>query len=374
MATSWPSVIPIASTQPSGSVEQISAIQSARASMLLAYAEGAYLTAIGQNYGVPRAPQLTSSGDDLYRRIIPVLAWSPKMIKRTTYVLLETLFGSQQSLITAGVRPWRIFEVSVNEIVFEIPANLMATSNENASYLHGWVGYAFNVTGSTANSFTTPGDVRTAAANSLIGAAVFRLYLSGAWTTNTATGITYDATTDTTTVTFASPVIPSGGCPFFVDVTGNGTTTSYRGDYLAPSAYISAFTTAPGVGTTSTISVLGDATKELVANGSVHLSFGASTADVILSVDPTYDPTTNLSTLTITTTISLGLSGLLFRAQEAADGTSPATAPHNDRVYLAGNGLYEVFQYYYDLLVRAAGIIVRLEVVSDYTHTHRSVP
>lgn len=51
----------------------------------------------------------------------------------------------------------------------------------------------------------------------------------------------------------------------------------------------------------------------------------------------------------------------------AADAThqadTPTTPPHRDRVYLSGDGRLEVFKFYMDLLVRAAGIVVRYEKV-----------
>ncbi len=369
----WPTVIPIAPKRPAGSIETSSAIQDARSSMLLPFASGSFLTVIGQNYGVPRAPQLSVTDDALYRAIIPVLAWSAKTIKRTTYALLGTIFGTQAALIAANQRPWRVYEVTANEIVFEIPANLIVTTNANASYLHGWSGYALNASGSASTTFTTPGDVRTAQAPTIAGSAICWLYLSGAWSQNTPTTVTYSATTDLTTFTFGSAIVPSGGCPFFIDVVGDGTTTSFRGDYIAASEFVSPFVQDPADPTT-TIRLIGDQTIALVSGFVVSLIYNAAPHAFTLSADPTYDATSNRTLVTLTAAVPALINGVLLHPQEVADGVSPPTAPHNDRVYLSGFGVYDVFKYYYDLLVRAAGIVVRLEIVADYTHTHRSIP
>jgi len=47
--------------------------------------------------------------------------------------------------------------------------------------------------------------------------------------------------------------------------------------------------------------------------------------------------------------------------EEVAD--TATTPPHNDRIYLTGTGLYQVVQFYLDLLVRTAGIAVRLVIL-----------
>jgi hypothetical protein len=77
----------------------------------------------------------------------------------------------------------------------------------------------------------------------------------------------------------------------------------------------------------------------------------------------TYDPTTNVTAVVVTTTDVPGgqVRQAFVAAQEVAD--TPTTPPHSDRVYLTGTGLYQVVQFYLDLLVRAAGIVVRLEIV-----------
>lgn len=48
-------------------------------------------------------------------------------------------------------------------------------------------------------------------------------------------------------------------------------------------------------------------------------------------------------------------------AQEAAD--TATTPSHSDRVYLTGTGIYQIVQFYLDLLVRASGVVVRLQIV-----------
>lgn len=395
----WPLVIPIAPKMQSGSVEQSSAIQDARSSMLLKSAIGNYLTVVGQNYGVPRAPQMNPGDDTLYRKIIPVLAWSPKMIKRTTYALLEAIFGSQASIIEAGNRPWRMFETpklvygdinnpinqeqvinAANEVVFEIPAGLIATTNENASYLHGGWGFATNATGSPAASFVYQGNLNDIIDDPLIGYSIWINDPSGSttWAEYTIQSSTYDSSTNTTTVVIdEGAVIPSGGCRFFIDVPGNNF-VSYRGDYIAPSAVAVSFSTAAGGGTTTTLNGVGDLTRELQDDMTISLTYTTDPLHQIYTTDidgtPTYDPATNVTTIVVTDPFPNGIQGTIFRDEEAADGTSPLTAPHDDRVYLSAFGLYDVFKYYYDLLVRAAGVVVRLEIVADYTHTHKVIP
>lgn len=369
----WPIVIPIAPKRQSGSIETSSAIQDVRASLLTPFAIGSYLTTIGQNYGVPRAPQLNINDDTLYRSIIPVLAWSAKTIKRTTYTLLNTIFGTQAAIAATGHRPWRVYEVSPNEIVFEIPVFLIATTNENASYLHGWSGYALNATGSSQATCTAVGDVRTASALTIAGSAVFWIYTSGVWSVNTPSSVTYSAVTNLTTITLPSAVIPSGGCPFFVDIAGDNATHSFRGDYLASGSFSAPFFNNIGDPATE-LFVSGDITQALNIGSQVALLFNGVSHSAILALSPVYNTVTNLTFVTITVGITTGVSGILVHPLDVADGTLPPTAPHNDRVYLAGFGLYDVFKFYYDLLVRAAGIVVRLELVTDYTHVHRSIP
>lgn len=373
----WPVVIPIAPKQQSGSVETSSAVQDARSSMLLSTAIGDFLTAVGQNYGVPRAPQLNPNDDTIYRAVIPTLAWSAKTIKRTTYALLTAIFGSQATIQTAGNRAWQIYEVNANEVVFEIPTGLMASSNENASYLHGWYGYALNSGTSASNTFTTQGNVTTASATSLVGNAIYFNTSSGVWTADTISSISYSAVTGLTTIQSGSANTPSGGCRFFIDIAGDNT-QSYRGDYVAPGYFIGAFASVTGSGTTNTINVVGDQTQRMgqTSGYSFQINYQPDPTDGVYTVTttsaPSYSATTNTTTVNITPAIPKSVTGIIQRQEEVADTST--TPPHNDRVYLGGYGLYDVFLFYYNLLQRAAGIVVRLEIVSSYTFTHRHIP
>lgn len=71
----------------------------------------------------------------------------------------------------------------------------------------------------------------------------------------------------------------------------------------------------------------------------------------------------NVTRVTLTTTdVPGGQTNQPFLvAQELAD--TATTPPHSDRVYLTGTGLYQIVQFYLDLLVRAAGVVVRLVIV-----------
>lgn len=48
-------------------------------------------------------------------------------------------------------------------------------------------------------------------------------------------------------------------------------------------------------------------------------------------------------------------------AAEGADGTSPDTLDHDRRVYLYGQGLLDIFEFYMNTFVRAAGVVLRVE-------------
>jgi hypothetical protein len=50
-------------------------------------------------------------------------------------------------------------------------------------------------------------------------------------------------------------------------------------------------------------------------------------------------------------------------ASEAADELAPATVEHDRRVYLYGKGLLDIFEFYVDAFVRAAGVALRVEEI-----------
>lgn len=343
---------------PPGSQTQrtSSAIQDAKASLLVDTAEGNYLSIIGQNYGVPRPRQSVS--DDLYRRLVQVLAWQPKAILFTVYKLLEAVFGSQATIIAGGDRPWRVYEVNANEIIIELPVALISANQETASYLHGWSGYAHVPSGPT-NTFTTPGDITSAAGVTLVGMDLHVL-ISGTWTTYQVTSASYNSETDTSTVVVNAATLPAGGGLFYLEVPGDDI-ASYRGDYLATGGAVSTYSTTAGPNT-NTIQVLGDVTSHVSVGHDVVLSYSGGLHTYVVS-SISYNVSTNLTTVVMTTsTIPGGLSGEAFLKElEKADTAS--TPDHDDRVYLTGLGAYEIVGYYMDLLVRAAGIVVRIEQI-----------
>lgn len=102
------------------------ALKQVKDSIMLDTATGRDLTRLGQNYGVPR-PRYNSASDDLFRTLIGILAWKPKMILSLIYELLETFFGT-----TAG---WKVFEIRPNEIIIEMHNDLYAGTLRSATYL-----------------------------------------------------------------------------------------------------------------------------------------------------------------------------------------------------------------------------------------------
>lgn len=353
----WPlTVTPVTPT-----THTISAVNQARRDMMLLTSENDALTVIGQNYGVPRPPLL--SNDDIYRRCVQVLAWQPKTILFTTHALLEAIFGSQSQIVADGKRPWRVYEVNANEIVIEMPQDLISFSNEEASYLHGWDGYAYNNSGVASATFTTEGDVRTVMSSNLVGHSLLA-YIGNTWNTYQITAVTYTSTTNTTSITLNAAVIPQGGTLFHVLPAGDNT-ASYRGDYVAPSGHVATFHTNPGVGTTNTIYLWGDYQSELALDMTITLLYNGTPHAAVITSSPNYvgqvgPGVGDYTSFDVDIAVPEGLTaGVLLRSLEVADTSS--TTGHEDRVYLTGDGLYEVFIYYFNLLVRAAGIVVRME-------------
>lgn len=97
---------------------------------------GIYLSQLGHNVGVPRPPAAPYD-DEMYRKIVMLLGYLPKTTMFPFYMLMEIVFGSQESLRANNVRPWRIYVVNPSEVIIEVPGDLFGTSNDNASYLHG---------------------------------------------------------------------------------------------------------------------------------------------------------------------------------------------------------------------------------------------
>lgn len=334
---------------------QLSMIQQVRQSMLVSGAAGAQLDAVGNNRNVPRPENTTD--DELYRGVIKALAWLPKSVLLSYYALLSAVFGSQEAARARVGRAWKVYEVNPNEVIIELPSALIAGTLETSSYLHGASGYA-RVTSGPSGTFTTDVDLRTAIAVSPVGFAVYVETLSGTWGTFSISAYSFSAGVATVTVTPAT--LPTGGGRFVLDVPGDGT-VSYRGDYVATGGVTTTYSTAAGPAT-NTLLVAGDITEEVLASTVVTISVGGVFQTRVPSA-LTYSSATNVTTVTLTTTdVPGGQVGQAFVVGiEQAD--TPTTPPHNDRIYLTGTGLYQVVQFYLDLLVRASGIVVRLQVI-----------
>lgn len=337
--------------------ETLSAIQRAKASMLLDTAEGNYLSRIGQNYGISRGTLPIS--DELYRKLVQLLAWQPKAILFTVHKLLEVIFGTQKSYTDASLRPWRVYEVNANEIVIEIPTALLAGTRDNAAYMHGWSGYA-SVVGGPTTTFATQGDVRRAAGVTIVGMGL-SVFHGGGWQEYTVVSVNYIGATDISTVTVNAASLPTGGGYFYLDVPGNDIASS-RGDYLATGGFVGLFATAGG-GATATILVSGDATRDVQEGHSVTLTVSGvpSTHTVLTRV---YSHTTDRTTVVLSAATVAGgvVGGTIMLSLEKAD-LDLATPPHADRVYSYGLGVYELVRFYMDALVRAAGVVVRMEQI-----------
>jgi hypothetical protein len=333
-----------------------SLIQQLRGAMLATKATVGDLDGVGNNHGVPR-PQLSNS-DTLYRALLFVLMWQPKAILSSVYNLLGAVFGTQEVIRSGGGRPWRVYEVNANEIVIEVPSALVAGTTEIASYLHGANGFA-RVPAGPSNTFTTDFDLSLSSAVTIVGLNIYVETAPGTWTTYTVSAYSFSA--GTATVQVSAATLPTGGGSFYLEVPGD-LVASYRGDYLATGGEAqSTYSTAAGP-LTNTLLVVGDVTQSVQPSVAALISISGVFQTRIVSTIA-YNNATNVTTVVLTTTdVPGGQANQVFLVvQELAD--TGITPPHNDRIYLTGTGLYQVVQFYLDLLVRAAGIVVRLEIV-----------
>lgn len=353
MPFTWP-VIP----QPfaPNQAEFASAVRRARLSMLVDSAEGNFLSIIGNSFGVPRPPQVV--GDDMYRQLVQLLAWLPKTILFTTYRLCEVILGTQASIVLAGQRPWKLYEVNPNEFIIELSLSLISATNENASYLHGPSGYGF-VPAGPVDTFDTPGNISIASATTLVGMTLMFNTAPGVWTEYTVVSVVYNPIPNTTTVQVSAATLPGGGGGFYILVPGDGV-SSYRGDFLASGGQIAFFSTAVGPPTT-TLDVQGDITTNVTVDDPVRGSTTTTPIDTTV-VSRSFSPSTGFTTLVVNDPFPGGLTGQTLQREQLVADTS-TTPPHDDLVYLTGLGLYEVVQYYLDFLVRASGIVVRTVLI-----------
>lgn len=333
-----------------------SMIRQVRRALLAASATGAYLDAVGNNRGVPR-PENTND-DELYRRLIEALAWLPKSILLSYYSLLAAVFGSQERVKAQLGRPWKVYEVNPNELVVELPVGLIAGALEFSTYLHGASGFGRVAPPGPANVFTTDFDLRLSRSTTIVGSNLYFETSAGTWTTYTISGYSFSA--GVATVIVSAATLPAGGGRFSMEVPGDGT-ASYRGDYVATGGVASLYSTAAGPNT-NTLLVVGDVTQEVRPAMTASIGVNGVVATRVVST-LSYSSVTNVTTVVITTTdVPGGQTKQTFAvAFEVAD--TATTPPHNDRIYLTGTGLYQVVQFYLNLLVRASGIVVRLEVI-----------
>lgn len=340
-----------------GTVEidkKYSAIQQAKRMMFLDTAEGVYLTRLAADLGVPRT--LLVGDDENFRKVVQVCGL-PKGILLTIIRLLEVTLGSKADLISEGLRPWVIYEINNLEFVIELPGEVIATDQERASYLHGF--YSFVLDGSTDEILLVQGDATTSASD-IVGLDITITFSDGAIDTQTISDATYDAATDITTITVAAvSQTPVGGDKISITIPGDEI-SSQRGDYLAPSKASFSFTTAAGPDT-STITVQGDATTLFDDDLPVFVSYNGTTEETNIITVSDYNLTTHTTTIIISATIPGDTEGLLFRDIEIAD--QETTLPHNDRIYLQRYGKYEVTDFYLKLIVIAAGVSLRVELI-----------
>lgn len=338
---------------PSGQIpeEDLSAIQKAKRQLFVDTAEGIYLTNLGQNFGVPRPP-MDPDDDDLYRLVIQAIAFQPKTILCTLYSLMSAVFGPQSKYTTLSQRPWRIYEVNDNEFIVEVPFDLLGTSNDTASYLHGFSGVVLS--GATTTAFSCRGNAKLSAV-SLVGLGA-SILISGTYEEQAIATAIYDPTTDTTSFTTAAfSGAPDPGASFFITVPGDEV-SSFRGDYLSPTWYERG--TATAVSSDSlTDSGLSMTTNQYVgyylrlANGRIFYPITANDATSFTLDAQGRTPPSGFYAVVKTP----------FDADEESD--TPTTPPHADRVFVTGLGLLEVAKFYIDLLLHAADVTVRYETV-----------
>lgn len=333
------------------STQEQSAIDSAKDMMFLDTSLEKYLTWLGQNLGIKRSRHVTN--DDVHRKIIQAIACpGPKTTLSTLYFLMEAVFGSQETLRTQSLRPWQIYQVRQMETIIEVPYDLLGTSNENTSYLHGWSGVVLD--GATTTVFVCEGDARVAAVT-LVGLGLSAL-VSGTYEERTIATVSYDAAADQTTFTVAAfSGAPVAGAPFFVNVPGDGT-SSYRGDYVAPLWYVQGTSTATGENTLTDSGLA--LTVDQYAGYFLRLQEGAIYYPILSHT---------------ATVFTLGANGgtppagdyqVVASATDALEhADTPTTPPHDDRIYITGDDRLEIIKEYVGEILHAAGVVVRYVTV-----------
>lgn len=206
------------------------ALTAARNAMFLDKAVGPDLDRLGSMFLIPR-PSAISNNDDVYRRLIELLAFQPKGVLKIIYDLLGVLFGTQAQLVALGHRPWKVYEVVVNEIIVEIPLDLVVASNADATYLHGLGADHTGYTGGANNLFKVDGDDFTRAASSFVGLTL-TVEIGGVLTNFTISSLTWNGTTNTFTVTPTTLPTNTNGLSWRVLIPSS---VSFVGDYFTAS-------------------------------------------------------------------------------------------------------------------------------------------
>jgi hypothetical protein len=329
------------------------------------------------------------------------LAWQPKTILFTVHNLLGCIFGTQDEIEAAGNRAWEVFEVNPNEILLELPIFLISGSSENATYMHGFSGNA-TTTGGTAAT----GSITTIAVASLVDgetftlddgvnpARVFELDVTGDGVTagRVAVDVSGDTTADNVRDTIIS-VINAQNRSFFAQTASNGgaATVTLTQDLVGTPGNTTQSETVTNAGfvvtnmttgaDTDTFTVPGDITQAASAltGLDVYLFYGGvfnvhsiSTASFTAGVSTVITTVSDIPGL-FSAPMLLDVPGdgtlshagdfLAPDATEKADGTSPLTVSHDERVYLYGQAGLDIFVFYMESLVKAAGVTLRTEII-----------
>lgn len=104
-----------------------SALDSARRMLLVEYAEGEFLDAIGRNYGVERLPGLD---DDTFREIVKATAFAPKGTVHSIETLLSLILGE------GNYEVFEDLENFPNTVFVTIDSTLSTTTRDGKAYFH----------------------------------------------------------------------------------------------------------------------------------------------------------------------------------------------------------------------------------------------
>lgn len=200
-------------------------------------ATGIYLSQQGHNVGVPRPPAAPFD-DDLYRKIVMLLGYLPKATMFPFYMLMEIVFGSQESLRANNVRPWRIYVINPSEVIIEVPSDLFGASDENASYLHGIDGVGYTDPTLALAFYYVNQDITKIYPGNPNGFAL-NYYDAGAWQIATIKNWVWNGSFTEIEVTAPLPIDIK--TKYYVTLVGDGA-VSNKGDFVLNDATILADT------------------------------------------------------------------------------------------------------------------------------------